>query len=63
MHAMYSPEDRYRMKHYVLQIDREIENQERDHNREKTGNCRKVHQSPTVLFGLEGEADDPCRQN
>ena len=61
VHAMHAPQCRDRMKHHMLQIDRQIQNEEPDDDR---GEVRKVdimQQSPFVPLDLEGKANGAGR--
>ena len=60
MHAMDSPEHRNRVKHYVLEINCEIEDDNSGHYRGPGRNVQIVQQSPTASLALQSKGYGCC---
>jgi hypothetical protein len=63
MHPMHPPEQRNRVEHHVLQIYREIQEDERCRNRHVRRQSEVVEQAPLASFGLGSEPDCACRND
>ena len=61
VHAMHAPQCRDRMKHHMLHIDRQIQNEEPDNDRGEARKVDIIQQSPPVPLDLQGEANDAGR--
>jgi hypothetical protein len=57
VHAMQLREHRHGVKHDMLQIDREIENYDRDEDLRPDGKERIIEETPAALLAKRGHAD------
>ena len=57
VHPVQPPEPRHRMEHHVLEIDRQIEQQYRDHDRDPERCVNVVEESPATVLGHDRKAD------
>lgn len=57
VHAMHPPQRRHCVKDHMLDVDSEIENDERHYHRDHVRDSNVVEKSPAMFFGFESEAD------
>ena len=57
VHAVETSQHRHRMEHYVLQVDREVEDRDRNDDRQPAGHVEGIKQSPAALLGDDRQRD------
>ena len=63
MHAMQPPERRHGMKEHVLQVDGEVQEDDRDHNAPPGRKRDHIEESPAMRLGNERETDGGDRKD
>ena len=62
MHAMQPPQRRHGMKEDMLEIDREVEDDDRGNDADPRRKRHQVEQAPSARFGKESKADGGGRK-
>ena len=62
VHPVQPPEPGNGVEHDVLQVDREVEQQHRDQDRDPGGHVDDVEQAPALVLGRDGKADREDRE-
>ena len=63
VHAVQAPQQRHGVEHHVLQIDRQVQRQHREHDYEEVRKVEEVEQPHPALGGKSGHANGGHRKD
>ena len=62
MHPVQPPEPRHRVEHHMLEVDRQIEQQYRDHDGQPDRHVDVVEQTPATILSHDSQPDGEDRK-